>query len=153
MFVGADEELAVGGGDGGHGGFTEGVGGEGLEFWGGAQDEGVAGLVNDVDAVASQNHGGPGFAFGAWNFEAFFENDFPGFQIVAFDDWRFVENINMAIVDDAGADALFGAGMLPEAMGFGDVPCPAGFDGNGGAAEAAHSDNGSVFVQRRSVDE
>src|SRR5947209_8455214 len=66
---------------------------------------------------------------------------------------RLVENENMMIDDDAGADALrrLGDFMPPEAVRLGDIPATSAADGHRRPAVAAHGNDNVAIDERRSI--
>lgn len=149
-FVSADDELVVGGNEGGIGGFADVGLGEDFEFLGvGFEDDGLACLAKGVDGVASEDEGAPGFG-GAG--EAVFPEGFAGLDVEAEGNAAGVVVVVEAVFDDAGADAAVVADFLPEA-GWGDISGAAGFDGDGVAVVAAKSDDDALIDHGGGVDE
>jgi hypothetical protein len=119
--VRADEELAFGGGDGGVARLSQGISGHQLEVRPRFKHEAIAALRDCVTESIREHYAGPIHAGGAAAFQAFFPDRRAGFQIDAFRHAGIGVDIDMAFVNDSGADALFGFRMVPNAMCVGDV--------------------------------
>ena len=98
--VAVDEEPAVRDGDGADHFFAERIGGEEFEFRGGAEDEGIAALIDGIEAVAGADDRRPVLAGGSRAFEAFLPDDGAGGEAAAFGESGIGQDIEVAVVDD-----------------------------------------------------
>ena len=147
-FVRSNKKLAVAGDDGGVAGFAERVGGDEFEFGTGFEHKAVSALGNGVAEAIGEHDAGPVDAAGPGAFEAFFPNRYSCFEIDAFCHAGVGVDVDLAVVNDAGADALFCFLMIPDAMGFGDVAFTVHFHGEIFSGEATHGDGDSICVKR-----
>src|SRR5262245_9220852 len=137
VLVSTDEDLSVGVSGGGAGGFAELILSENLAFLRiGLQDKRRAGGVADVEAAGDVVHRTPAHTARQPLLPLFLA----GLGIEAPGEARFVEDVNIAVDHDSGADALRVFRVRPEGF-VALIAAAAAFDGDCRPAVAAHGDD------------
>ncbi len=106
--MGANEQFAIGRHDGGIARFEEGIGGDEFEFRIGFENKTISSLGDRVAKAVGDHNGGPVLSGSCGSLEAFFPNGRACFQVDAFSNPGVGVNVDVPVVDRAGADALLG---------------------------------------------
>src|SRR5438876_5166358 len=114
--VRSHEQFSLRRREGSVGRFLNRIGRQNFEFWPGPQHKNVARLVRHIDFVPRQQHRRPGAAAASRTCQPFLPNLLSRLQFQARSHAVRADRINMALIDDAGADGSLDPVQTPKPL-------------------------------------
>ena len=153
LLVTSDEEQPVGDCDGSDDFLTNGVRGEQFKLRCGLENEGISALIHGIKFIATAHERRPVLRGWAGAFQSFLKHKATRFEITTFGDSAICEDVVIALINNAAANALGDFRQEPNTVRRSDIAYATRFDRERRAAIAAHGDDVAIGIEQGVIDE
>ena len=116
LLVTTNEEPSVGDCDGGDDFLTDGVRGEQFKLRRGLENKGISALIHGIEFIATAHERRPVLRGWAGAFQSFLKHKAPRFEITTFGDSAICEDVVIALINNATANALSDFRQVPNSV-------------------------------------